>query len=250
MFVSASIAVTRWRGMSAAALVLLSLWAGTTQATVYQQRVGNAYDKANGQFLYSEKHLETVVDGEVVAAKVIYTDGHGETFATKQVDFSRSPLVPRFKLQNNRTGHIEALEESDGGLVVAFQRDKATALERKVMDAVPDFVADAGFDKAVDRYWDRLVAGESIEFDFLLPSQLDTLSLRVRAERTDQGQTLVVTMEPSSLLFRLLAPSIIARYDIETRQLRAYKGTSNLRNDEGKNYQVQIEFGPTTQVKP
>jgi hypothetical protein len=44
------------------------------------------------------------------------------------------------------------------------------------------------------------------------------------------------------MFVRMFVPPVTVSYDADTRRLRRYEGVSNIRNRDGENYSVRIEF--------
>lgn len=213
-----------------------------------RERVGHAYDRMTGELRYTESHTETLRDGRVVTDEVAYRDPKGEVFATKKVDFAHTPLRPDFRFENSRTGHLEAFDgEGDAG-EVAFRRRHDAELERATQAGLAHAVVDAGFDRLIETRWEDLARGHAIRMDFLIPSELGTFAFRVRRDDAPGAGPGDILLEMDSFLLRMLAPTIRASYDPATRRLQRYVGTSNVRDADGRNLDVRIEFGPTRLV--
>lgn len=226
----------------AAALVLGVL--GTSWAEV-SERVGYAYDKQTGKFLYSETHREVVEDGRRVINTVSYRDGAGRVFAEKYINFERSLTMPDFHLVNEENGHVEGARGTGGQLKVHFRDPSAASLREASVARPQNGIIDAGFDRFIELNWDSLVGGDVIEREFLIPSQLSFYTFeieRVESERPDE-HTFELRIKSSFL--QLFVPSVLVHYDARTRALVRYEGISNIRDETGENFDVRIEFpGP------
>jgi len=211
-------------------------------------RIGRAYDAQTGVLLYEARHVETLANGRVVSDHVRYLDPNGRTIAEKQVDFRGHPYTPEFRLDNDRTGHMEALLREDGGEIEVRFRERADQELRQIrLDAPTDAVADAGFDRLIESNWEKLSAGERLTRRFLIPSRLEFMDFRIgRAADPDDGDadpdTVRFALEADSVLVRLFAPTISMLYDRESRRMLRYEGPSNLRDESGDNHVVRIEF--------
>ena len=217
-----------------------------------RQRIGRAYDAQTGVLLYEARHMETLADGKVVADRVRYLDPNGRTIAEKHVDFRGHPFTPEFRLDDERTGHMEALLREDGGEIEVRFRERADQELRQIrLDAPTDAVADAGFDRLIESNWEKLSAGERLTRRFLIPSRLEFMDFRIgRAADPVDGDgdsdgdpdTVRFALESDSALLRLFAPTISVLYDRESRRMLRYEGPSNLRDESGENHVVRIEF--------
>lgn len=225
------------------------LQAASAPEAALEPRVGHAFALDSGRPVYREVHEPEVVDGELVADRVEYVDPEGETFARKRVSFEEAPLAPSFRLEDTRTGYIEALQRTDDGRIeLIYRKREDEATERTVIDPPPDVVADAGFDVLIYRNLDRLRAGETLRFPFAAASQQQTVAFRLRRidEREVLGEpALVIRMEPDNMFIRWLANPIDVAYHAETGALLRYEGLSNIPNpDSDENYRVRIDFPP------
>ena len=220
---------------------------GVHGALIAQERgrVGRAYDANSGALLYEERHDETVVDGAMIADSVSYLDSQGVVFAHKQVDFRDHLFAPEFRLDNERTGHLEALRrESNGGIALQFREQATRELrETRLANTPNDAVADAGFDRFIAAHWDDLAVGARLVRRFLVPSRLEFMDFRVRRSDDDSNPREVsFAVEIDSAFLRLVVPPITVVYDRDTRRLLRYEGLSNLRDENGDNLAVRIEF--------
>ena len=209
-----------------------------------RQRIGRAYDMSTGVLLYESRHVETLAGGKVVADRVRYLDAEGRTFGNKQVDFRGHPYAPQFSLSNERTGHLEALLRVEAeGIEVRFRERAEQELRQTRLSAPANAVADAGFDRLIEAHWDELQAGEHLVRQFLIPSRLEFMDFRIRRDDNDaDADSVRFALEIDSALLRLIAPSIAVIYDRERRRIIRYEGPSNLRDDNGDNHHVRVEF--------
>lgn len=232
-----------------AALPVPPLLAASAPEAALEPRVGHAFALDTGEPVYREVHDPEVVDGELVGDRVEYVDPQGETFARKRVSFEAVALAPSFRLEDTRTGYIEALERRDDGRIeLIYRKREDRETKRTVIDPPQDVVADAGFDLLIYRNLDRLRGGETLRFPFAAASQQQTVPFRLRVvdEREVLGEpALVIRMEPDNMFIRWLANPIDVAYHAETGALLRYEGLSNIANpDSDENYRVRIDFPP------
>ncbi len=206
---------------------------------------GTAYDLDNGSVAYVESHY-VKLDGDAAADRfVLYRCTNGKAFARKRVTTrNASPWLPSFELQDQRIQYREGLKEIDNNLAVFYAADGED--DKAPLDAPSDLVADAGFDRFVVDNWSKLTAGETVRFNFLVPSRLDYLSFKVRQVETTEvdGRKANVFRLGLTGLLGLIVSGIDVAYDAESRLLLRFSGLSNVRNEDGDNYVVRIEFPP------
>lgn len=224
--------------------LVLALWAfaipAGTHATT-SERTGYAYALDKDMLLYTEKHHESVENGRVVRSVVTYRDPEGQIVATKRLDFSGNAASPGFRLENARNGHLEGAEQRDDKLLVFFRRTTNHDYEEAKLDFPGRAIIDGGFDRFVESNWTRLLQGEVFKRPFLVPSLQRFLDFRIYLERRTDADVVFI-MEPASLLLRIVGEEIIVTYDRDNAALKRYEGISNLRDQEGSNYRVRVEF--------
>lgn len=202
---------------------------------------GVASDPDTGVFRYREQHWLHHVDGKLVERLVRYRCPDGAAFAEKRVDYRDSTFAPTFALEDRRARYREGLRPAANGLEVFVQRPGEPAAAVAPVARTPTLVADAGFDEFLLDRWPVLARGEAVRFDFLVPSEREPIGFKVKP---------VADADPGVLVARLslgawwgfLAPSLDARYDRRTKRLMRYEGLSNLRDGEGNNLLVRIDF--------
>lgn len=206
---------------------------------------GRAYD-GDGRLLYRESHwLFDAPDGRT--RLVLYRCPDGAPFARKWVRDHGQPQAPDFDLYDARQGYREGVRRrADGHREVYVQRD-ANATERTApLNETPLPVIDAGFDAFLRNHWDSLAPQASLTVPFLLPSRLGTLDFKVT--RLDDA---VVDGQPARR-FRLglagligfALPHLDVAYVAASRTLLRFEGIANIRDIDGHNLHVRIEFPP------
>lgn len=206
---------------------------------------GTAYDLDDGNVRYIESHY-VKLDGDAATDRyVLYRCTNGKAFARKRVTTrNASPWLPSFELLDQRIQYREGLKDVDNSLAVFYAAEGED--EKAPLDAPSDLVADAGFDRFVVDNWAKLTAGDTVRFNFLVPSRLDYLSFKVRQVETTSidGRKANVFRLALTGLLGLILSGIDVTYDAESQVLLRFSGLSNVRDEEGDNYVVRIEFPP------
>lgn len=207
---------------------------------------GTAVDADDGRVLYRESHF-VALDGDRVSERlVLYRCADGTPFARKRVaPLFESPWLPEFDMTDARLGYREGVDADGSSLQVFVQEPGAASLERETLAEVPaDLVGDAGFDSFVRDNWEKLVAGETLRFHFLVPSRLGYLAFKVRQigeERIGDRPVRVFRLALGGLL-GLIASGIDVAYDADSRVLMRFQGLTNVRDADGDNYVARIDF--------
>lgn len=214
-------------------------WGGSAMASVTHYE-GTAFD-ARGRILYREAHWLRE-DGSRL---VLYRCPDGLAFARKRVDARALAQAPDFALEDGRSRYREGVRSSGSAQreVFVVPRDGG-AEHRATLSTGRDTVIDAGFDAFIRAHWDALDPHKEIGLDFLVPSRLETIGFVAR--RLDDG-----TLDGTPVRrFRLqlgawyafAVPAIDVAYEAATGRLREYRGIANIRDDEGRNLAVRIDF--------
>ena len=221
---------------------------GSTHADV-SERVGYAYDTQTGAFLYSETHREVMENNRLVTNTVSYRDADGRVFAEKYINFQRSLTMPDFHLVNSDNGHVESARGSEAQLNVQFRRLSDTDVREASVETPQNGIIDAGFDRFIEQHWDALVAGGVIEREFLIPSQLDFYTFEVVRAKSEQLDEYAFELRIKSMFLQMFVEPVLVHYDSQRRTLLRYEGISNIRDREGQNFDVRIEFRSATRVQ-
>ncbi len=211
---------------------------------------GTAYD-TKGHTLYTESHWSTVDAGQTKRL-ILFTCPDGKAFARKQVDDADNAEAPLFQLDDHRSGYREGMRLNAAGKYEVFVRRNSEQPEQSAaVESRQGLVVDAGFDRFIVTHWDDLLAGQEQKVEFMLPSRLRSYGFLLKPTGTDQINGTPVQrfrLEIDSWLGFAL-PSIDIAYASDSKAIREYSGVSNIRDNEGKNVKVRIEFPPAARLK-
>lgn len=213
------------------------------------ERVGLAYDKQAGTFLYSETHHEVKENGRLVHATVTYRDADGKAFAAKHINFRRSLVMPDFQLVDSGNGHVEGVLRGDAQLKVHFRPLSDASVQKASVEMPGNGIIDAGFDRFIERNWEALAAGNVLERQFLIPSQLDFYTFEIENIGEKDAAEVTFELRIKSIFLQMLVPPVLVSYDARTRSLLRYEGISNIRDESGRNFDVRIEFPRSKRVQ-
>ena len=229
--------------MVGAALVIAALAAAAVDdLRAYE---GLARSRRDDTPLYLEQHW-LWRDGDVEQRLVIYrcTDGHA--FARKHVRAVGASQAPAFELVDARLAYSEGASGTGARREVYVERD---GKRRTVtLDVPADGIIDAGFDRFLVAQWDALARGETPVIPFLVPSEQRFYPFRVRRLSDDAARGETRFRLSLSAWYGFLAPAMDVTYDRTTRELRHYAGLSNIRDVDGENLDVRIDF-PADRVR-
>ncbi|MEP6880735.1 MAG: hypothetical protein ABI866_02015 [Dokdonella sp.] len=239
----------RSRATRPAALIACGLFAASLHSTAafanapIQHYVGTAYD-AQGRELYTESHWTSGQPGKEERL-ILFQCPDGKAFARKHVEDAGHAQTPLFELDDSRVGYREGVRLAANGAREVFVRRNATQSEQTAsLESVPGLVVDAGFDRFVLDNWDALVSGQNQKVEFLLPSKLRTYTFELSPTGTDEIDGTPVQRFRLELdaWFGFALPPIDMAYSRDSKSIREYTGVSNIRDNDGKNLKVRIEF--------
>ena len=247
------------RTINAGVIVLLALAAGlptspaqaTSEVPAEQQAaiIGFAYDRSDGQLLYTENH-RLRLRGDLITEHVTdYRDAQDKPIASKTMDYSQHAFAPDFELVDQRDGYLEGAKHEAGGYRL-YSREKAgAALKETTVKVSAEFVCDSGFDLYVRARLGTLLSNGEQKFSMAVASEGRVFSFEaelVEKNRVFERPAIRIKIQPASLLRLVVAP-IFLTYDAENIELLQYEGLSNIRGSDGKRLDVRIDFPPEKQ---
>lgn len=208
-----------------------------------QHYQGTAYTSDGAHVLYREEHF--LFDDRGVATRlVLYRCPSGQPFARKWDHDVAGAQSPDFDLTDARTGYREGVRGDSGHREVYVQTDGHAAMRSAPLSDRAETVIDAGFDAYVRKHWPDLGGTGKAHIDFVVPSRLGYVPLRVNQADAD-----VLNGEPVRKLhlsmdawYGFAAPSLDLTYETADRRLLRFEGLSNIHDAAGKNQTVRIEF--------
>lgn len=226
---------------------ILLLVAGSTHGNTVPWVTGTATSATDGSLLYREFHYPASTP-EPLSGRIEYIAEGERLIASKDVDYTRSLTAPEVEQLDIRTQTRFFTRYDEDSLLAGFQRGGA-ALQSQTYMPTDDLIIDAGFDPYVRKHWTTLQAGRSVAARFHVPSRLESLRISVTPVDRQEcaqaiGEVLCLVVKPAGLLRVVgwfLEPLYLA-YDMETRRLLMFKGTSNLADDEGRPQSVVILY--------
>lgn len=223
----------------------LSFAAPTSVGEEFTSYTGRAMSLRSQHFLYGEHHLLAERSGKLTERVVLYTCRDGTPFGRKTVSYVDA-LAPNFDLDDASNGMREGIRSTDGHRTVFFREGSHDAEKTAPLPAVPNLVADAGFDQFVHDNWNTLTTEHSMSIRFLVPSRLDDIGFRIDTLRKDQmnGTPVQVLRLKLAGLFGWFLPGIDVYYGVDDHVLRRYVGLSDLRDTSGNNLTVDVTFDP------
>jgi hypothetical protein len=227
--------------------LMLNLILGLTRiwAIDSYQYSGNAVDLKTKEKLYTDNHVENIQSGKHLSSLIEYRDPSGKVFAKKNINFSKNPHLPDFKLEDFRDGYIEGSEIKGNNIRVYYRKNKDSKLEEKTFPIPPNPVVDGGFDYFIKDNWEKLESGQKLSFQMFAPSKLDYFKFKVgkvKLAKFRGRDAMYLKMELDKFLINAFLPSISIVYDLESKRIVHYEGISNINDPDGKSLFVRITY--------
>lgn len=178
---------------------------------------GHAFDDDGESLLYREVHR---CNSERSRCVIEYVDPGEQPLARKELDYSESLHAPDVTMKNLVAQSLDTARGGDTSMVI-----------------------DAGFDNYVRSRWQELVAGEAVEFPFLVLGREQPLGMQAARRDGDcPADALCLEVTPQAWYLRLVVPPIELTYARDSRRLLRYQGIGNLRDAQGNSRQVDIRY--------
>lgn len=234
-------AMRHW--MMAALLVAMPAGAGE----VVNRFEGYVYDLEGGQYLYTERHEQRVVDGQWAGGTTDYVLPDGKVFGRKTYDFSGDASLPRYRLDLPVEGYSEGITDNGASIEINHQRPGKKPVTRRVKKEGA-VAADTGLPRLLLAHWDALMAGETVKFRIAAPSRMDTFKFKARRidDTTFENKPAVRFQIDMDSMLNLFIGPIVFTFDAEQKRVKEFRGTTNIRNPaNGQDYKVRISYYST-----
>lgn len=210
---------------------------------IYSSR---AYNKADGKYIYSEQHKEIYSGNRIIESVTKYLNTANKPLSERVMKFSDDLSKPSFVLNDFRTGYMEGAEILKNNKVKVYTRETYNdPLQEKIVTVAEPFVIDGGLTFFFRKNWDRLMAGETIEFNFIAPAKLDYYRFRVSKSSITtiaNRKGLKLKLEINNFILRQFVSPVYITYALDNKDILYYEGISNINDDNGKSYSVRIDF--------
>jgi hypothetical protein len=207
-----------------------------------QQFFGNAYDINTQKLLYQEQHQRLFKNDQLIRDQVEYRDTQSKVFAVKRVLYQRELSHPSFKLIDQRAKYIESAEVNNQKTTIRYQIPGKTNITQTQLTLPEHAVHDAGFNEMVQQNWLTLQNGQTVLMQFLAPSRASYLGFVITPAKQQTPGKLLVSLNATNKVFKWAIGQIDLVYDANTQQLLQFKGLTNIKNTDKKNYRARIDY--------
>jgi hypothetical protein len=207
---------------------------------------GFAYSEDGAKLLYTEVHR-----WQGVLHTVEYFRPNGKLASVNELDSSNSFVSPVYK-QNYPQARFAQGNFAEGAYWRASELVLFSGNKEKVVEFQAPLVLSSGFYHFILEHWQELQGGQSIAFDFAVPSRLSTVRLRMHALANGDaaGRGVFKDADPSWFYVRVEAANSLLRWLVKPltvaldnqQRLMFYHGVSNVRDEHGDTPQVLIRY--------
>lgn len=230
-------------------LIAVLMLLGTAQLALAQDLVfiGHATDLDSDRLLYVETHrVQLDASAQYQEAEVQYRDAEGELIALKKLDYRPHVLRPQLAFEDKRDGSRLRVENQNARIALETEQGKQKSRDIVRFSREDLVIVDAGFDRMVRKYWQNLLDGETIYFEFLALSRSSLVSFKLLQKSLDSGH-MELAIVPTNWLVNMLMDPIELRYERDSKRLMEYRGVTNIRAwEQGKlsedNYHARIRY--------
>jgi hypothetical protein len=196
----------------------------------------------SGSVAYIERHRVVYDKGAVVESKTTYFDEQNRPIGELVSDYAEGAQYGSYEFVDRRAGYRDGAKVSDATVhVFTDEAADEVDVQKAVLERRDDQIVGQGFHQFIRANLDAIVDGQVFHVSMVLPSRLDQYAFRIRCLKVE-GTEATVRLEIDNWLLRLFAPHVDAVYDVDTRQLVRYEGTSNLADASGDYKKVTITY--------
>ena len=210
--------------------------------------IGHVYDVKTNTLIYKETHNYLLVDGGKVMHS-LFTSPSGETIAKREIEYENDKLVS-YRLVQDSIEYEESIKV--GNKNIQLEKRNQKQVSQKKIKTLNEIIIDAGFSDYIVNNWGALIEGATLKFDFASVSQMNKIRLQVKGADIDKTSAKEYLTDDEIVMFKMTIANPVLKmfikpievgYYKESRQLAYYKGISNIKNSNGKQYSlVRIEY--------
>lgn len=215
-------------------LSLLLLGTSALAKTEYFQ--GIARNK-QGEEVYQERHTMSYQGDDLIKVVTTYHHPNGEKFASLESDFKDRPNLPNSAFVDLRKNKRELTKvEAQQYLVTTIDSDGKSKIGR--IDISSDLLCGQGYHNYIRNNLNKFELNKVQTVKFVLPSRRDYYSFDLKMIKDGPaGKTFRLAI--TNWFLKMFADSIEVDYSNDGTLL-AYRGLSNIQDDQGNNMDVLI----------
>lgn len=180
--------------------------------------------------------------------RVVYRDPGGDIIGRKSMDLSHNRFIPEFRLRVLTSGDTAGIQRSPEGDWRMFEREGPDGeVVVEPFEPRPGMVGDSGIHPFVQSRFERLLAGESVTFDFVLAARQTIADMRIRRiedTMVDGKRAVRFRVTVDMWLADWFVEDLVLTYDPGNKRLLTYRGISNMQDESGEPYPVLVRYRP------
>jgi hypothetical protein len=194
---------------------------------------------------YIEQHTVEYSDaGKLIKATTEYVSPTGKPIAELKSDFTSSLTIPSHVTKDMRTEEIQGLRR-EGNKVVMYFKDKDKPEESRVLSSDDEddriLVGCQGLNYYLLGNLSSFDPEKTLPLRFLIPGKLDYYDFDMK-QVGQQGDIVEFEIKVKNWFLKLFAPSLRVKYDRKQKHIVWYEGISNIKDDDGGNQKVTINY--------
>ena len=231
--------------MNSSCWVYLLLFLATTHSWADIVRYKGVAKKGD-RTVYIEQH--TVEYGKarnLLRATTEYFSPTGQLIAELKSDFTTSLTVPAHVVKDMRTEEVQGLRR-DGNQVVLYFKEKGKAEESRLLSSDDEkdriLVGCQGLNYYLLGNLSSFDPRRTLPLRFLIPGKLEYYDFDMKQVGGAQGEVVEFEIKVKNWFLKLFAPTLRVKYDRNQKRIVWYEGISNIKDDEGNNQKVTINY--------
>lgn len=198
-----------------------------------------------GKVVYTEKHQLKLDDkGAIVESETTYLDPEGKTVGILKNNYQQSLNVPDHMMDDIRKKNKHGTRLKNNKIEL-FNQDGDEKEETEIIENKNDkglIVASQGLHYYLISNYEKMKTEQKFLLKFLIPGRLDSYKFILSYKGKSKDGLDEFEVEIDNWILRMFAPSLILRYQPETKRLIYYKGLSNLSDEKGEMMSVEINY--------
>lgn len=220
---------------------------GLGQAARAEDRVElSFYTQQGNQLLYRGLRVWKTEGGRITETST-YTTPAGKPIQKAVAVFRKSDLTPiSFRLNDFRSGQMEEMRKDGNRIFLSSREEKGEDSDSDTIDWEPGSLISATVVPKIKREWERLMKGNKVAFQLLVPSRQEAISFRVQVDREltpPDKSRVVIRMDPDSWVIRQLVDPLFFTFEPAAQhRLLEFSGRVSIKTDDGDDQDLRITY--------
>jgi hypothetical protein len=192
---------------------------------------------------------ERVTDtGPNIRKETFFFDMNRKEALVEDAVYNRDSLrMESYVSRSSVTGEETIMKTEGQRIQIKYRPEKDDGFKETTLSWSSDTLHGKVFDDLIVRNWDKLLKGQMLKFDLVLPFRLESRGFQIFHNRrvTNQGQELeVFSLQPQNFLLRAFVPNMEFYYAAAPKpELKIFTGPSVIPIKGETNRMVEIIYG-------